>query len=258
VTYVREHKRASTDGTYVTPAHFRLGSNVDHAVSCLYNLTGYVQQVYAQSNSDVLEELANGQYEFRLHLLSGPLRALGFANRARRAGTAEDPLPGQQLDPYLSVLGQVLELRAAVYADALLADLIQLKLEGRSIPWDEFYFAFGEYFDSYDLTRRQDRAPHLMCLEGDVGRVVPANSPEGVPIVYLKGHTRAPAEGVTEVISPRVRFRNGVPTPRAGARVLVFGDWYAEREGVGDGEGQKTFLRLATNVYRSGQVLVLP
>lgn len=255
VHVVKEHRRETDSGPHTIPPFFRLNPGEQHTTLCRYNLPGYVQQIYAQSDSDVLQALAQGIYAFRLHLLDGPLRALGSSTGRGGAGSTGAPQPGRVLDPYLRVLSQILELRSAIYSQPNLARLIQLRFGQSVIRWDDFYYEIGDYFSAHQhLTSQAVKSPPI-CIEGVVKRVQQPSGSIRDPEIYLAGIRRTHGDAPPEVAAPRARVRTpDLVLPAHGERVLVFGRWHSEPPQP----GATRFLRLAVDLYRPGQLLVVP
>lgn len=211
--------------------------------------------MYAASDSDVLQALADGQYVFRLHLLCEPLRRLGPGGGGS-PGEPEEPEIRGRLDPYLRLLSQILEIRAAVETNRALARLIQLDLGGTRVPWSKFYFEFGEYFSCHKHLQRR-RSAHPVCIEGHVRSVRPAGQ-YGPPMFYLAGESLR-SEDAHDVASPQVRIQGPrVSLPKPGTRVMVFGLWRAHRPSEPTDGSRTRFHRIVADIYRDRQVMAIP
>jgi hypothetical protein len=220
-------------------------------------LKGFVQNIYATSNSDVLKALANGQYVFRLHLLDGPLRRSRHPSSRSQSGGTTNPQPGGELDPYLNVLSQILLLRAAIEQQKDLAKLIQLDFDGTLISWEHFYYGPDDHFAAHEYLLNAGQNTHPVVLNGYVKKTQPPKGRIEDPELYLAGEMRKVNQR-KDVVSARARIRSSLPGVPPAQQVLIFGRWRAD-PAASDGKKLPTyFYRLQTEVYRPKQILIVP
>ena len=141
LSFVKRHNRRYESKTVEIAPCFRLKRYEHHSLGCKYDLSGRLEVVAKQSDSEVFGAISDSQYEFRLHILLKALWVL-TDQQVRRKGVSWGGAGEQdkkysnkgRLTNYLRTLKQIMELRELCEEREELSSLVTLNFKGQKIP----------------------------------------------------------------------------------------------------------------------------
>lgn len=179
VAYVKAHERKCEDKQITVSSFFRLRSkDSDHSEQCCFNTAEQVNIIARDSDPDLFNQIANGRYKLRLNILKESLIQI---DREAEAARGRKPTPRSRqivftprgkLDSYFRTARQIAELRERHEDAQELAQLVQLELHNKTVPWSNFFFETDQHLDCYRYLRESmPRAAHPVCLSGYIRKI---------------------------------------------------------------------------------------
>lgn len=180
VTHVNEYERQYADKKITVEAFFRLKSkNFKHIEECKYNINNQVKVIARNSNSAIIESIKDGHYKFRISLVYSELSMHGsknistsdFENPTRINEITVKYVHDGELNPYISTMKKVIELRTKLDGNDELKNIIRLEIKDhlskktKEINWDDFYFSVSNYEKLYYYIA-SNKFHHVTCIEG--------------------------------------------------------------------------------------------
>ncbi|QNK86278.1 hypothetical protein H7992_13475 [Sporosarcina sp. resist] len=173
IIYIGPSERNYSNRVSRVKDYFKLKTNKKpHADNCKYNTKGQLK-IFARDSEGVLTSLENGEFNFRLNLITSSLKSektkcftdedasiQGLANPSTKKYESKG-----KIDPYLSTMHKILKLRSEIESNSELIDLVNLSFGGQNISWGNFYYPEEHYKKCYNYVVKK-KAVHPICLEG--------------------------------------------------------------------------------------------
>lgn len=266
VQFIDRHERQLATKTVEVAPHFRLNPRARHVGSCRYNTAGQMRIIARDSDSRVLENIEQGKYTFRLHILHDALKRTEQGSQpttakptaGRRRHTQQIERRGR-LNSYIRTLGQILTLRAKAHEDAELAGTLSLDYRGKQIPWKHFYFETEDFGDCFRQLERAGGKAHPVCLAGTVERIESPTEQFSKHKIRLLAPWVDPDEDgqidkpVASIAVPESAWLDGI---EPDAEILAYGSWRTNRR-VAPNSERFAFLNLTLYPRHKDQVLVV-
>lgn len=181
VTWVERHNKHYNTQT----RFFRLMPKRQHTDSCGFNTLVQIKNIASNSEQNVLNNLENGRFLFRLSLIYEALKEINDNQQILPApsydenGKSSTYQSSGNKHANLSTMKKIMELRAKVDEDEELRSTITLDFDRTQIKWSQFYYQPSEYDKCYRYVAKngQNRkfgvySHHPICIEGKVKSIV--------------------------------------------------------------------------------------
>ncbi|MDR3594167.1 hypothetical protein [Clostridium sp.] len=183
---------------------FRLLQGETHSNKCKYNTSGRVEILAKSSDKNILKQLENNCYEFRLNLIVENLKEVSIKKEDEDENSEQkrkDNLVQKsyrkngQAKPYLSLMRDVMILRSEVEEDEELKKHIKLTFDKKKVDWSKFFYDEGSEEKIYDYIKRNGyksynkttiRLEHPICIEGAVAKKIIINQDTKVYFINYK------------------------------------------------------------------------
>ena len=177
VTWVERHRKVSDTNT----RFFRLLPKEKHSLKCRYNTKGRVEAIAKKSDKKIIVNLVNGNYEFRLNLVTDELKddKSKVNNIKEEKSTKNDNdkkdkkiVSKGKIKPYLSLMKDIMTLRSEVESDDDLKSLLKITFNRVKIAWKNFYIELDDVEKLYKYidykgykSNAFKRLNHPICVE---------------------------------------------------------------------------------------------
>lgn len=184
LTYVKGYNKEINEKTYYVPPYFRVkNKDNEHLLECKYNTEGYLKIVAKESSDKILEDLGEGKFNFRLHLISDSIKEIEKIGIKEKKSDEDDfeekskekeyKKKEDKLDSYLSTMRKIIELRNALEENKDISSKVTLEFYNKNlkkkqkISWNNFYYEINEYIDCYSYVKNK-RPQHPICISGKI------------------------------------------------------------------------------------------
>ncbi|MDT8718292.1 hypothetical protein IAI10_16615 [Clostridium sp. 19966] len=187
LTYVGKYKKQMHEKEIYINPYFRLANKkADHAITCKYNLVGQLKIAARESDDNILEQIDDGKFSFRMHLISESLREIGKHTKTEEETDEEHGGTGKEkkytkknprLDSYLSTMNKIIELRSLLEENEDISPKVKLTfktLGGKEykITWNNFYYEIDRVSDMYEYISK-NKIKHPTCVDGIIKKITP-------------------------------------------------------------------------------------
>lgn len=179
MSFVAKHEKRRYEKVFEVSSFFKLKEGYTHSSLCPFDTSGILKIIAKKSDSNVLEALNDGKFEFSLQILHQPKQTnLGEKNNGKNLNDSEAQIKKKQkeyisngkMSNYINILNQILILRSQLEFNENISSQLRLKYQGKKIKWDNFYFADDQYQDLFILGM-SEKISYPICLEGVVSKI---------------------------------------------------------------------------------------
>ena len=182
LTWAELHKNYSE----IVTRYFRLLPGEIHKNFCRYNTIGYIEKIVAESDDNIIKNIGENQFEFRLNLVHEAINEVrkeeDFNNESddtvKNGALEKKYIKKGNLKPYLSTMKKIMQLRSEIESNGDLKKHIKLIFNKGKISWDNFYFEDDRFSSCYDYINTNGQkngqtttSKHPICIEGRVKKI---------------------------------------------------------------------------------------
>jgi hypothetical protein len=190
LTYVNGYKKEINDKICYVPPYFRLkkkDKDDDHKPGCKYNTVGQLKIFAKESNDNILEDLGNDKFNFRLHLISESIREISktIENKDEADNKDDKSKPKEKeykakeekLESYLSTMRRLVELRSFLEENSDISSKVKLDFRDKNgdnhrVTWNHFYYEIDSFYDLYKYIDEK-KPQHPICIFGKIRNINP-------------------------------------------------------------------------------------
>lgn len=276
LTYVNGYNKEVNEKEYYVHPYFRLKSkDNDHAINCKYNTQGQLKILARESSDNVLEDLENGKFNFRLHLISEALRQLEIDRKDHTED--EDTLPQKEknykktkekLDSYLSTMKRLAQLRAELEENADISSQVTLEFNNRGkkekISWNHFYYDIDSFFNCYEYLKSK-KHQHPICVYGKIRKIIDPKPEYNFYSIKLESPKPVEVDGILQLPAIEIRIINNdlvdLIKPYEGKDILIYckfwtgqcNNWTSKKPG----QKKYCYLNIKGELFHKNQFLII-
>lgn len=246
LTYVNGYTKEVNEKEYYVHPYFRLknkNKNNDHASDCKYNTQGQLKIMAKESTDNILEDLQNGKFNFRLHLISNSIRELDKDGDNHKLDETDNNLPQKEkeykkkkekLDSYLSTMRRLVQLRAELEENKDISSQVTLEFNNKGkkqkISWNHFYYEVDRFYDCYEYLKSK-RPQHPICIYGKIRDITDPKPEYNFYSIKLYSPKPIEVDGIFQLPAVEIRIRNNdlidLIKPYKGKDILVYSKLWA-------------------------------
>ena len=218
ISYIGPSQRTYISGKVTNVRDFfKLSGKNNHVDQCEYNTEGQLK-IFARDSDGILKSIGQQKYDFRLNLVTEALASInGNSSNLKQSPISTNKASTKvyvnkgKLDPYLSTMKKIMQLRSKMEDNTDLSSLINLKFAGKKVPWKNFYYSHDDHLRCFNYLKRT-KERHPICIEGEIASLQEPSVSYGFYVVqlsraYVKDKDK---EGIKQIASVSFNVHNQV------------------------------------------------
>lgn len=280
LTYVGEFIREINGNESKVPAHFRLKNSKvqDHKKGCKYNTVGQLELIAKDSSDDILNQIDEKKFNFRLHLITESLKELEKSNSDLQDNINENKEPktlnyekkDEKLEGYLSTMNKILQLKNLMDEDQDISSLVTLQFKDNSgnikkISWDKFFFETHKYYNLYKYICEK-KPQHPLCVMGKVRNVKAPTEEYNFYTIELQFPKWIESEEEYYIPSVAIKVENkkldNTIVNCLGKEVVIYSKFWttitkSKTKSKANDKKTLTFLNIKGKIFNKNQIIII-